>query len=63
MEEFDAVAMHVAWAVPPGSRFCEIYTGVEVLVLTALLYHHCMSKVGENDDYDDYGICGFRLLI
>ena len=55
LEGFDAVAMHVARAVPPGSRVCELYTGVGVLGLTTLSYHRRMSKVDEDDDYDDYG--------
>ena len=62
-EGFDAVAMHVARVVPPGSRVCELYAGVGVLGLTALSYHHRMSKVEEDDDYDGYRGCGCRPLI
>ena len=45
LEGFDAVAMHVARAVPPGSIVCKLYAGVGVLGLTGLSYHHCMSNV------------------
>ena len=62
LEGFNAVAMNVAWAVLPGSRVCKLYAGVGVLGLTDLSYHHCMSKVEEDDDYDDYGGGGRRPL-
>ena len=62
LEVFDAVTMHVAWDVPPGSRFCKLYAGVGVLGLTDLSYHHRMSKVEEDDDYDYYGGGGRRPL-
>ena len=42
LEGFDAVAMHISRYVHPGSRVCELYAGVGVLVLTEFLYHHCM---------------------
>ena len=62
LEGFDAVVMHLARIVPPGSRVCKLYAGVGVLGLTELLYHHRMSKVEEDDDYDDYGGGGRRPL-
>ena len=62
LEGFDAVAVHVSRAVPPGAIFCELYAGVEVLGLTELSYHHCMSKVEEYDNYGDYGGGGSRPL-
>ena len=62
LEGFDAVEMHIDWDIPPGSIFCELYAGVGVLGLTALSYHHCMSKVEEDDDHDDYEGGGRRPL-
>ena len=53
MEGFNAVAMYVAQAVPPGSIVCKLHTGVGVLGLTALSYHHCMYKVEDYYGYDD----------
>ena len=62
LEGFDAGAMHVARAVPPGSRVCKLYAGVGVLGLTVLSYHHCMPKMEEDNDYDYYGGGGRRPL-
>jgi 23S rRNA (uracil1939-C5)-methyltransferase len=49
MDGFDAITMHVAKAIPGGSKVCELYAGIGVLGLTALSYH---SKSNSND-YDD----------
>jgi len=39
LDGFDAIALHVAKEVPPGSKVCELYAGVGILGLTALSYH------------------------
>jgi len=39
MDGFDAIAQHVAREVPPGSKVCELYGGVGVLGLSALMHH------------------------
>jgi len=39
MDGFDAIAQHVARAVPPGSKVCELYAGIGILGLTTLAYH------------------------
>ena len=62
LEGFYAVVMHVARSVPPVSIVCKLYAGVGVLGLTDLSYHHFMSKVEEDDDYDDYIGGGRRPL-
>lgn len=38
IDGFNAIAEHVAKAVPPGSAVCELYAGVGVLGLTSLSY-------------------------
>jgi len=40
MDGFEKIALHVAKAIPPGSSVCELYAGVGLLGLTALLYSH-----------------------
>lgn len=40
MDGFDAIAEHVAKAVPPKSAVCELYAGVGLLGLTALSHAH-----------------------
>ena len=39
IDGFDVLATDVAKAIPGGSRVCELYAGVGVLGLTALLHH------------------------
>ena len=63
LENFNAVSIHIARAVPPGSRVCDLYAVVGVLGLMVLSYNYCMSKVEEDDDYDDYGGGGCHTLI
>ena len=40
MDGFDILALDVAAAIPGNSKVCELYAGVGVLGLTALVYHH-----------------------
>ena len=49
MDGFEAIAQHVATAIPGGSQVCELYAGVGILGLTALNYHHPKSA-GEDDE-------------
>lgn len=48
MDGFEAIALHVAKAIPGGSKVCELYAGVGLLGLTALTYH---SKEVNTDDW------------
>jgi len=40
IDGFDVIANDVARAVPGGSKVCELYAGVGMLGLTALVHHH-----------------------
>ena len=44
MEGFDVIARHVARAIPEGSKVCELYGGVGLLGLNAVLYHGSNSN-------------------
>jgi tRNA/tmRNA/rRNA uracil-C5-methylase (TrmA/RlmC/RlmD family) len=39
LDGFEVLALHVARAVPPSAKVCELYAGVGVLGLTALYYN------------------------
>jgi hypothetical protein len=47
MEGFAEIAREVREAIPPGSKVCELYAGVGLLGLSALLHHGRGGREGE----------------
>lgn len=54
LDGFDVIANDVARAVPGGSKVCELYAGVGMLGLTALVYHERNAQKYA-DTIDGYG--------
>jgi len=50
MDGFEAIALQVARAIPPGSKVCELYAGIGLLGLTALTYHAKLAAESEHGD-------------
>jgi 23S rRNA (uracil1939-C5)-methyltransferase len=53
IDGFDIIANDVARAVAPGSKVCELYAGVGMLGLSALIFHHNNHEY-YRDRVDDY---------
>jgi len=53
MDGFETIALHVAKAIPSGSKVCELYAGVGLLGFTALLYHHNNQRHDVHDNDND----------
>ena len=54
LDGFDVIANDVARAVPGGSKVCELYAGVGMLGLSALVHHH-LNHQEYKDQIDGYG--------